>query len=183
MNRKWIQRVLFFLGGLLPALAAASVESSIQPQALGWWILAALAALVGLAVVGQALARQSIVESEDYPTMAALGASRRQLLALGFLRNLVVGLTGAVGSVVVAIALSPSLLSAKRALPKVRPALLLTLSSSRSEQSPRWWWCSHLVSGRLYGQRARCGPTTGRLLPAPQRSQVISQRWAHRRAR
>ena len=86
---------------------AASVESSIQPQALGWWILAALAALVGLAVVGQALARQSIVESEDYPTMAALGASRRQLLALGFLRNLVVGLTGAVGSVVVAIALSP----------------------------------------------------------------------------
>jgi len=86
---------------------AASVESSIHPQAIGWWILAALAALVGLAVVGQALARQSIVESEDYPTMAALGANRRQLLALGSLRNLVVGLTGAAGALVVATALSP----------------------------------------------------------------------------
>ena len=53
---------------------AASVEASIHPQAIGWWILAALAALVGLAVVGQAVARQSVVESEDYPTMAAIGA-------------------------------------------------------------------------------------------------------------
>jgi hypothetical protein len=86
---------------------AASVESSIHPQAIGWWILAALAALVGLAVVGQALARQSIVESEDYPAMAALGASRRQLVALGMLRNLAVGLAGAAGAVVVATALSP----------------------------------------------------------------------------
>ena len=84
-----------------------SVEASIHPQAIGWWILAALAALVGLAVVGQALARQSIVESEDYPTMAALGADRRQLVALGMARNLVVALAGAAGAVAVAIALSP----------------------------------------------------------------------------
>jgi hypothetical protein len=85
----------------------ASVEASIHPQAIGWWILAALAAIVGLAVLGQALARESIIESEDYPTMAALGADRRQLLALGLGRNLVVGLGGAVGALVVATALSP----------------------------------------------------------------------------
>ena len=84
-----------------------SVEGSIHPQAIGWWILAALAALVGLAVLGQALARQSIVESEDYPTMAAIGADRRQLVTLGMARNLVVGLVGAAGAVVVATALSP----------------------------------------------------------------------------
>jgi hypothetical protein len=84
-----------------------SVEGSIHPQAIGWWILAALAALVGLAVVGQALARQSVVESEDYPTMAAIGADRRQLVALGMARNLVVALVGAAGAVVVATALSP----------------------------------------------------------------------------
>jgi hypothetical protein len=84
-----------------------SVEGSIHPQAIGWWILAALAALVGLAVVGQALARQSIVESEDYPTMAAIGADRRQLITLGMVRNLVVGLVGAAGAVAVATALSP----------------------------------------------------------------------------
>jgi hypothetical protein len=84
-----------------------SVEESIHPQAIGWWILAALAALVGLAVVGQALARQSFVESEDYPTMAAVGVDRRQLITLGMARNLVVGVAGAVGAVLVATALSP----------------------------------------------------------------------------
>lgn len=86
---------------------AASVQSSIHPQAIGWWILAMLSALVALAVVGQALVRQSIVESEDYPTMAAIGADRRQLLALGLARNVAVGLVGAAGAVVVATALSP----------------------------------------------------------------------------
>jgi hypothetical protein len=69
--------------------------------------LAALAALVGLAVVGQALARQSVVESEDYPTMAAIGADRRQLITLGMVRNLVVAVAGAAGAVVVGTALSP----------------------------------------------------------------------------
>jgi hypothetical protein len=86
---------------------AASVEGSIHPQAIGWWILAGLAGLVGLAVIGQALARQSIVESEDYPTLAALGAERRQLVALSMARNLVVGLAGAAGAVAVAVGLSP----------------------------------------------------------------------------
>ncbi|MGO9963604.1 MAG: ABC transporter permease [Acidimicrobiales bacterium] len=86
---------------------AASVEASIQPQAVGWWILALLAALVGLAVVGQALARQSIVEGEDYPTMAALGADRRQLVTLATARNLALALAGAGGAVLVATALSP----------------------------------------------------------------------------
>ena len=86
---------------------AASVQASIHPQAVGWWILAMLSALVAVAVVGQALVRQSIVESEDYPTMAAMGADRRQLLALGLARNVAVGLVGAAGAVVVATALSP----------------------------------------------------------------------------
>ncbi len=85
----------------------ASVEGSIHPQATGWWILAALAALVGLAVIGQALARQSISEREDYPTLAALGVDQRQLFTLGMARNLTIGLVGAVGAVALAVALSP----------------------------------------------------------------------------
>ncbi len=84
-----------------------SIEGSIRPQAVGWWILAALTALVGLAVVGQALARQSVVESEDVPTLVALGADRRQLIMLGTARNLLVGAVGAVGAVVLSTALSP----------------------------------------------------------------------------
>jgi hypothetical protein len=85
----------------------SSIEASIHPQAIGWWVLAALAALVGLAVVGQGLARQSGVESEDFPTMTALGVERRQLIALGLVRNLGVGVIGALGAVVIAFALSP----------------------------------------------------------------------------
>jgi putative ABC transport system permease protein len=85
----------------------ASVEASVHPQAIGWWLLAALAALVGLAVVGQALGRQSIAESEEYPTLVALGLERRQLAMLGNARSLAVGLAGAVGAVAIATLLSP----------------------------------------------------------------------------
>ena len=86
---------------------AATIQGSIHPQAVGWWVLAALAALVGLAVVGQALARQSAVESEDHPTLVAVGMSGRELFALDMTRNLLVGLAGAVGAVVIATSLSP----------------------------------------------------------------------------
>ena len=87
--------------------AAAAVAASIHPQAVGWWVLAALAALAGLAVIGQALGRQSVVESEEYPTLSALGLPRRQLVVLGTARNLAVALAGGAGAVVVAFALSP----------------------------------------------------------------------------
>ena len=40
---------------------------SIHPQAIGWWALAALAALAAIAAIGQALARQTAVESADPP--------------------------------------------------------------------------------------------------------------------
>ncbi len=86
---------------------AAFIQTSIHPQAVGWWLLAALAAVVGLAVLGQALFRQSVVESEDYPTLKAIGADRRQLVMLGMARALVVALAGGAGAVVLATALSP----------------------------------------------------------------------------
>jgi hypothetical protein len=89
------------------ATAAAAVTASIHPQAVGWWVLAVLAALAGFAVLGQALSRQSVVESEEYPTLVALGLPRRQLIVLGTARNLMVALVGAAGAVIVAFALSP----------------------------------------------------------------------------
>ena len=48
-----------------------SVEASIHPQGVGWYILALLAALVGVAVIGQALARQSSAERDGYATLSA----------------------------------------------------------------------------------------------------------------
>ncbi len=85
----------------------ASVEASIHPQAVGWWLLAVLAALVGLVVIGQALNRQSIAESEEFPTLVALGLQRRQLVSLGNARNLVTALAGAFGAMALATLLSP----------------------------------------------------------------------------
>jgi ABC-type lipoprotein release transport system permease subunit len=87
--------------------AASTIESSIHPQVVGWWILAGLAALVGLIVVVQALGRQATVEADTFATMSALGASRRQLVALIMARTVLIGLVGVAGGVVLAFVLSP----------------------------------------------------------------------------
>ena len=51
------------------------VERSIHLQAVGWWLLAAVAGLAGIAVVGQILARQAAADAADYPVLRALGMS------------------------------------------------------------------------------------------------------------
>ena len=83
------------------------VERSIHPQAVGWWLFALFVGLVGLAVVGQALSRQSLLEAESYPTLEALGFRPRQVFALGMARATTIGLIGAIGAVVLAFAVSP----------------------------------------------------------------------------
>ncbi|HXN63449.1 MAG TPA: FtsX-like permease family protein [Acidimicrobiales bacterium] len=97
------------LGGLsgtdLDALAN-SIATSIDPQAVGWWILTGLAALVGIIVLAQALARQAALEADDYPVLGALGATRRQLFTLTMARTLAVALAGAVGGMLLATLLS-----------------------------------------------------------------------------
>ena len=86
---------------------AKAIELSIHPQAVGWWILAGLAALVGVIVITQALARQATVESDTFATLSALGLSRRRLVALGMARALLIGVVGALGGVLLAFVLSP----------------------------------------------------------------------------
>ena len=98
------------LGGLsVTDLDAAenTIEVSIQPQAVGWWILSGLAALVGIIVLTQALSRQATIEAETYATLSALGVSRRQLVLLGMTRTLIIGVAGALGGMVLAFLLSP----------------------------------------------------------------------------
>jgi hypothetical protein len=86
--------------------AAAAITASIRPQAAGWWLLAALAALAAAVVAGQALARQTAAENTDQPTLSALGLSSRQSAALSMLRTLIVALAGAAGGVALATLLS-----------------------------------------------------------------------------
>ncbi len=83
------------------------MQRGIRPQAAGWWALAWLAALAGLAVIGQAAARQFVVDADDRQTLAALGLRTRQFVALGLARAAVIGAVGAAGAVGLAASLSP----------------------------------------------------------------------------
>ena len=120
------------LGGLsgtdLDALAS-SIATSIDPQAVGWWILTALAALVGIIVLAQALARQAALEADDYPVLGALGATRRQLFTLTMARTLAVALAGAAAGVLLATSLSPLSPWARRGSPTRHPGSSSTLCS------------------------------------------------------
>jgi len=86
---------------------AAAVQRGISPQAAGWWALAALAGLAGLAVIGQAAARQFVTDADDRQALSALGLSGRQFVALGLLRAAIIGGLGAAGAVALAALLSP----------------------------------------------------------------------------
>ncbi len=86
---------------------AAAVQRAIRPQAAGWQGLAALAALAGLAVIGQAAARQFVTGQDDHPALSALGWRARQFVALGLARAAIIGVAGAAGAVALAALLSP----------------------------------------------------------------------------
>ena len=87
--------------------AVGAVEDSIRPQVIGWYVLAGLAALAALAVIGQAVARQAATERADHPVLSALGVRPRQFVLLGLVRGLLIGAAGAVGAVLLAVLASP----------------------------------------------------------------------------
>jgi len=86
---------------------AAAVQRAIKPQAVGWWVLAGLIALAGLAVLGQAAARQFSTDVDDHDALSALGLRGRQFVLLGLARAFIIGAVGAAGAVALAAALSP----------------------------------------------------------------------------
>jgi hypothetical protein len=102
---------------------AAAIASSIHPQAVGWLLLAGLAGLAGIAVTGQALARQAAAESTDHQALAALGLVPRQLVAVSMLRTLAAAAGGAAGAVVVATLLSPLAPTGEARLAEPAPGL------------------------------------------------------------
>ena len=86
---------------------AAAIQGAIRPQAIGWGVLAGLAALAGLAVIGQAAARQFVTEQDDRQALAALGLRPWQSVAIGLARAAIIGIVGAAGAVALATLLSP----------------------------------------------------------------------------
>jgi putative ABC transport system permease protein len=87
--------------------AADAIQASIRPQVVGWYVLAGLAALAALAVIGQAMARQTVAEGADQPALSALGVRPREFVLLALLRALLTGAAGAAGAVLIAVLASP----------------------------------------------------------------------------
>jgi FtsX-like permease family len=85
----------------------AGVQRSIRLESQALWVLCGLLVAAGMAIVGQALARQAHLESADFPALWALGMSRAQLVCLGIMRAALIGLTAAGVAVPAAILLSP----------------------------------------------------------------------------
>ncbi len=85
----------------------AATERAIRPQAVALAVFAVLAGLIELAVVGQLLARQLILDSDEFPILRTLGMTRASLAALSLARLAAVTVAGAIIAVAVAIAASP----------------------------------------------------------------------------
>ena len=85
----------------------AATQRAIRPQAVALAVFAALAGLFTLAVIGQLLGRQMILDATEFPILRALGMTRGRLVVLSLARLAVVTVAGALVAVPVAIAASP----------------------------------------------------------------------------
>ena len=70
-------------------------------------IFGAIAALVTLLLVGQAIARQVMRKADDYASLRSLGATRHQLIAVVIAWAAVIGIAGGVLAFVIAVLASP----------------------------------------------------------------------------
>jgi hypothetical protein len=88
-------------------LTAARAKRAIHVQAVALLAFAALAAVAGLLVVGQSIARQVQLDAGEQAVLQALGMTRWQRLAVTLLRAALAAAAGAVLAVVLAVLLSP----------------------------------------------------------------------------
>ncbi len=83
------------------------VRRAIDLETRALQAFAALAAVAGLVIVGQAVARQVAAEAVEGPRLVALGVTRRQLVAAATVRAALMGVGGAVLAGAGAVAISP----------------------------------------------------------------------------
>ena len=139
-----------------PTDQVAATERAIRPEAVALAVFAVLAGLIGLAVVGQLLARQLVLDSAEFPILRALGMTRASLAALSLARLAAVTLAGAVLAVAVAVAASP--------LMPIGPARLAEPARASRSTWPCWgpaWRPSRCCRWRCWGRR-RGGRRAGR---------------------
>lgn len=93
-----------------PALGVDETEptrDAIRYEAQATTVLGLVVALLAIAFVGQAIARQSRREWSDGPTLRAVGVTTKQATAAAVLRSLIISLPAAALSVGLAVVLSP----------------------------------------------------------------------------
>src|SRR5205814_1405396 len=89
------------------ATGHAAAQRAIRPQAAALAVFAALAGLIALAIIGQLLSRQLVLDSAEFPILRALGMTRSRLTVLSLARGAIITTAGAAAAVGVAIAASP----------------------------------------------------------------------------
>lgn len=85
----------------------ARTARAIRPQAEALVVFSVIAALASALVLGQAVSRHIALDASDYPALRSIGATRRQVVAVGMLNGLVISGIGAFIAVGVALATSP----------------------------------------------------------------------------
>ncbi|HEX9504606.1 MAG TPA: ABC transporter permease, partial [Acidimicrobiia bacterium] len=88
-------------------VTAAKVARAVRPQVGALSVFAIVIALTGFLLVGQAMARQTFLESVDHPTLRALGLDRRQLVSGSMVRAAMTAVPAAMLAVVIAFVASP----------------------------------------------------------------------------
>ena len=105
-----------------------ATQRAIRPDAIALAAFAALAGLIALAVTGQLLGRQLLLDATEFPILRALGMTRARLVGLCLARVAVVTLAGAVVAVAVAVAASPLMPIGPARLAEPQPGVEVNLA-------------------------------------------------------
>ena len=155
----------------------AGVQRSIRVESQALWVLCGLISLAAFAILGQALARQTYLDSADLPALRALGMSRTQSAWLGIVRAGIIGAAAACVVVPVAVLLSPLTPVglariaepdpglAVDALPLVLGAVAVALLTALAAAIPAWR-AAMRTNGRGAGRPQRPLAISGVLSPA-----------------
>jgi hypothetical protein len=150
----------------------SATQRAIYPEVVALAVFAALAGILALAMLGQIIGRQLIMDAADFPVLRSLGMSRTQLATLSLARAGVVTGCGAV--IAVAVAASPLMPigPARLAEPSpgieanlavLVPGLVIIAAMPLALLSPVAW----RVARRPHGPPGRAGPPSPQLPAGP----------------
>jgi hypothetical protein len=143
---------------------ARAARRATRVQAVALLAFAGLAALAGLLVVGQAIARQVQLDAADLSALRALGMTRSQIVAASLVRAGLVGAAGALLAVILAVLASPLAPIGLARQAEVDPGLsvdvavlslggLGVLVAVPARAAVAAWWVTRATAGRAGGDR------------------------------